>query len=139
MIYYIQKIGGVSGGVYPVAVIDSPISSRWVRCFDEPGNFELYLPSSAVLFTLLAVDIGALVVTREGDDIPMYIEDFKLSESAEGETILISGRTMDAVMASRVVGYPTTYAHTPSIVVARKLMLDNMIAPEVVANTYIRS
>lgn len=136
MIYYIQKIAGVSGEVYPVAVVDSPISVRWVRCFDEPGNFELYLPSSAELFTLLAVDIGVLAVTREGDDIPMYIEDFKLSESAEGETILISGRTMDAVMASRVVGYPTTYDHTPSMVVARKLMLDNMIAPDVVESDY---
>lgn len=130
MIYYIQKIGGVSGEVYPVAVVDSPISVRWVRCFDEPGNFELYLPSSAELFTLLAVDIGVLVVTREGDDIPMYIEDFKLSESTEGETILISGRTMDAVMASRVVGYPVTYTNYPSMVVARKLILDNMIDPE---------
>ena len=130
MIYYIQKIGGVSGEVYPVAVIDSPISVRWVRCFDEPGNFELYLPSSAELFTLLAVDIGVLVVTREDDDVPMYIENFKLSESTEGETILIGGRTMDAVMASRVVGYPTTYDHYPSMVVARKLMLDNMIDPE---------
>lgn len=136
MIYYIQKIGGVSGEVYPVAVIDSPISVRWVRCFDEPGNFELYLPSSADLFTLLAVDIGVLVVTREGDDIPMYIEDFKLSESTEGETILIGGRTMDAVMASRVVGYPTTYDHTPPMVMARKLMLDNMIAPDVVESDY---
>lgn len=138
MIYYIQKIGGTAAApeVYPVAVIDSPISVRWVRCFDEPGNFELYLPSSAELFTLLAVDIGVLVVTREGDDIPMYIEDFKPSESTEGETILIGGRTMDAVMASRVVGYPTTYAHTPSMVVARKLMLDNMIAPEVIESDY---
>ncbi len=136
MVYYIQKIGGVSGEVYPVAVIDSPISVRWVRCFDEPGNFELYLPSSAELFTLLAADIGVLVVTREGDDIPMYIEDFKLSESAEGETILIGGRTMDAVMTSRVVGYPTTYAHYPPMVVARNLMLANMIAPEVIESDY---
>lgn len=138
MVYYIQKIGGTAAvpEVYPVAVIDSPISVRWVRCFDEPGNFELYLPSSAELFTLLAADIGVLVVTREGDDIPMYIEDFKLSESAEGETILIGGRTMDAVMASRVVGYPTTYAHYPPMVIARKLMLDNMIAPDVVESDY---
>ena len=138
MIYYIQKIGGTAAvpEVYPVAVVDSPISVRWVRCFDEPGNFELYLPSSAELFTLLAVDIGSLAVTREGDDIPMYIEDFKLSESAEGETILISGRTMDAVMASRVVGYPTTYDHYPPMVVARNLMLANMIAPEVIESDY---
>lgn len=136
MIYYIQKIGGVSGEVYPVAVVDSPISVRWVRCFDEPGNFELYLPSSAELFALITADIGSLVVTREGGDIPMYIEDFKLSESAEGETILIGGRTMDAVMASRVVGYPTTYAHYPPMVVARNLMLDNMIAPKVVESDY---
>lgn len=136
MIYYIQKIGGVSGEVYPVAVVDSPISVRWVRCFDEPGNFELYLPSSAELFALITADIGSLVVTREDDDVPMYIEDFKLSESAEGETILISGRTMDAVMASRVVGYPTTYDRTPPMVMARKLMLDNMIAPEVIESDY---
>lgn len=136
MIYYIQKIGGVSGEVYPVAVIDSPISVRWVRCFDEPGNFELYLPSSAELFALITADIGSLIVTREDDNEPMYIEDFKLSESAEGETILIGGRTMDAVMASRVVGYPTTYAHYPPMVVARRLMLDNMIDPDVVESDY---
>lgn len=136
MIYYIQKIGGVSGEVYPVAVIDAPISARWVRCFDEPGNFELYLPSSAELFSLITADIGSLIVTREDDNVPMYIEDFKLSESAEGETILIGGRTMDAVMASRVVGYPTTYAHYPPMVVARHLMLDNMIAPEVIESDY---
>ncbi len=147
MIYYIQKIGGTAAvpEVYPVAVIDSLISARWVRCFDEPGNFELYLPSSAELFELITADIGSLVVTREGDNIPMYIEDFKLSESVEdfkfsesveGNTILISGRTMDAVMASRVVGYPTTYDHAPSMVVARKLMLDNMIDPKVVESDY---
>ena len=147
MIYYIQKIGGTAAvpEVYPVAVIDSPISARWVRCFDEPGNFELYLPSSAELFELITADIGSLVVTREGDNIPMYIEDFKLSESVEdfkfsesveGNTILISGRTMDAVMASRVVGYPTTYDRTPAMTVARKLMLDNMIDPKVVESDY---
>jgi hypothetical protein len=136
MVYYIQKIGGVSGEVYPVAAIDAPISVRWVRCFDEPGNFELYLPSSAELFTLLAADIGVLVVTREGDDIPMYIEDFKLSESAEGETILISGRTMDAVMASRVVGYPTKVENLPSNHAASKLIRENMINPQVVESDY---
>ena len=138
MIYYIQKIGGTAAApeVYPAAVIDSPISVRWVRCFDEPGNFELYLPSSAELFELITADIGSLIVTREDDNVPMYIEDFKLSESAEGETILIGGRTMDAVMASRVVGYPTTYAHYPPMVVARNLMLDNMIAPDVVESDY---
>lgn len=136
MIYYIQKIGGVSGEVYPVAVIDAPISVRWVRCFDEPGNFELYLPSSAELFALITADIGSLAVTREDDNEPMYIEDFKLSESAEGETILISGRTMDAVMASRVVGYSTKIEKTPSNHAASRLIRENMINPQVVESDY---
>ncbi len=139
MICYIQRIGGTAAApeVFPAAVIDSPISVRWVRCFDEPGNFELYVPSSAELFTLLNTYIGRLIVTREDSDVPMYVETFKLTESPdEGETILIGGRTMDAVMASRVVGYPTTYMNYPSMVVARRLMIDNMIDPDAAESDY---
>ena len=127
MILYIMRANG--GNVRKIAVIDTPISVIWVRRYDTAGEFEIETLASAELWRILTSFLGELFVAREGSDIPMYIERIRLSEGANGDTILINGRTADAVMDSRVIGYPTTIDDMPYARAIRYLVNRNLIYP----------
>lgn len=127
MILYIMRAN--NGDVRNIAVIDSAVSVIWVRRYDTPGEFEIETPETGELWRILTSFLGELFVTRENSDIPMYIERIRLTEGANGDTILINGRTADAVMDSRVIGYPTTIDDIPYAGAIRQLVNDNLINP----------
>ena len=127
MILYIMRAN--NGNVRKIAVIDSASSVIWVRRYDVPGEFEIETPASAELWRILTSFLGELFVTREDSDIPMYIERIRMTEGVEDDTILINGRTADAVMDSRVIGYPTTIDDIPYARAIRYLVNRNLINP----------
>jgi len=127
MILYIMRAN--NGNVRKIAVIDSASSVIWVRRYDTAGEFEIETPASAELWRILTSFLGELFVEREDSDIPMYIERIRMTEGVEGDAILISGRTADAVMDSRVIGYPTTIDHIPYAGAIRQLVNENLINP----------
>lgn len=127
MILYIMRAN--DGNVHNVAVIDSASSVIWVRRYNAPGEFEIAVPAAGELWRVLTSFFGELFVTREDSDIPMYIERIRMTEGVEGDAILISGRTADAVMDSRVIGYPTTIDDIPYADAIRQLVNDNLINP----------
>lgn len=132
MVLYLQKItmSGTTGEISPVAVIDRFESLIWVRRYDTPGEFELYMPADKDIFTLIKANFGYLIVTREDSQDVMYAEYVKLMENEEsGDYILLKGRSIDCVMGKRVIGYPTTYTHYPRAVVIGNLINENMISP----------
>lgn len=130
MILYIMRAN--DGNVHNVAVIDSAVSVIWVRRYDTPGEFEIETPATGELWRVLTSFLGELFVLREDSDVPMYIERIRMTEGAGGDTILINGRTADAVMDSRVIGYQTDFTKTvrmPYAQALRKLVFDNLINP----------
>lgn len=141
MILYIMRAN--DGNVKKIAVIDTPISVIWVRRYDTPGEFEIETPATGELWRILTSFLGELFVTREDSDIPMYIERIRLTEGANGDTILINGRTADAVLDSRVIGYRTAFPiFVPPVTVIpvtyaqaiRQLVFDNLINPTYTAD-----
>ena len=134
MTVYLQELmylTSTSFEIKPIAVIDNAKSVIWVRQYDTPGEFELYIPASTDIFRLIKSNMGYLLVTREGRADVMYVEYVKLTESAEdGDHILLKGRTIDCVMERRVIGYPTKFTITPIGAAIKNLIEDNMIYPE---------
>lgn len=128
MILYIMRAN--NGNVRKIAVIDSASSVIWVRRYNAPGEFEIAAPAAGELWRVLTSFFGELFVTREDSDIPMYIERIRMTEGAEGDTILINGRTADAVLDSRVVGYKTEIVNVPYAVAIRQLVNENLISPQ---------
>lgn len=134
MTLYLQELmylTSTSFEIKPIAVIDNAESVIWVRRYDTPGEFELYISASADIFRLIKSNMGYLLVTREDRQDVMYVEYVKLTESAEeGDHILLKGRSVDCVMERRVIGYPTHFVHTPKDFVIERLINENMISPE---------
>lgn len=132
MVLYLQKItmSGTTGEISPVAVIDRFESLIWVRRYDTPGEFELYMPADKDIFALIKANRGYLIVTREDSQDVMYVEYVKLTEDEEsGDYILLKGRSIDCVMERRVIGYPTKILSMSTTGVITKLINENMISP----------
>lgn len=132
MFLYLQTItmSGTTAEISPVAVIDRFESLIWVRRYDTPGEFELYMPADKDIFALIKANLGYLIVTREDSRDVMYVEYVKLTEDEEnGDHILLKGRSIDCVMERRVIGYPTHIVHTPRQTVIEQLINENMISP----------
>ena len=78
-----------SDGVW-VGIIEEPASAIWRRAYYECGDFELRVPASVELLSILEKD-G--YITREDDDTLMIIEALTLTTSAEnGDYITIISR-----------------------------------------------
>lgn len=132
MVLYLQTItmSGTTGEISPVAVIDRFESLIWVRRYDTPGDFELYMPADKDIFARIKAKLGYLIVTREDSRDVMYVEYVKLTEDEEnGDHILLKGRSIDCVMERRVIGYPTKILSMPTTGVITKLINENMISP----------
>lgn len=139
MYIYIQKITVTPNDaqITPVVVIEEPISLIWVTRFNVPGEFELYVPTTTELFSLIKRDMGKLIVTRSDKPDIMYIEYIKLIENKEtGDYLIIKGRTFDCIMEKRVVGYPTTFNNVPYRTMILQLVRENLSAPTVVITDY---
>lgn len=133
MVLYLQTItmSGTTAEISPVAVIDKFESLIWVRRYDTPGEFELYMPADKDIFALIKANLGYLIITREDSRDVMYVEYVKLTENEEsGDYILLKGRSIDCVMERRVIGYPTKILSMPTTGVITKLINENMISPE---------
>lgn len=132
MVLYLQTItmSGTTAEISPVAVIDKFESLIWVRRYDTPGDFELYMPADKDIFALIKANLGYLILTREDSRDVMYVEYVKLTENEEsGDYILLKGRSIDCVMERRVIGYPTKILSMPTTGVITKLINENMISP----------
>lgn len=139
MYIYIQKITvtPTDAQITPVVVIEEPVSLIWVPRFNTPGEFELYVPATTELFTLIKTNMGKLIVTRSDKPDIMYIEYIKLIESEEtGDYLIVKGRTIDCIMEKRIIGYPTVLNNIPYHSMILQLIRENLSAPTVVTTDY---
>lgn len=84
-----------------VAVVDCFKSLIWAKRYYKCGDFELYIPANTELLPLLQKDF---FVVREDDDTVMIIERVFIQTDAEnGDYFIISGRSLESILARRVV------------------------------------
>ena len=116
-------------------IIDTAVSTIWVRRFYEAGEFELYIPASAEMLDFFTQS-EEVMLTREDGTTAMIVEDVKLNTDAEnGNYITISGRSSTALLERRIVNRQRTFTSTPAETVIRTLIDENVINPADAART----
>ena len=91
-----------------IAIIDYCNSIIWHEKFCGMGDFEIALPASPRINSIFAKDN---LVYREDNDTVMIVEKIQLTTSdEEGDQIIISGRSCDALIARRIVWGQQTFS-----------------------------
>lgn len=110
-----------------VGIVENPTSAIWTRRYQQPGDFELYLPATAEMLALLADDY---YITRSDAPEVMIIEhvEFK-SDADEGDYILVSGRGAECLLDRRIIWQQTALSGRVDAGLYR-LIRENAIAPD---------
>lgn len=88
-----------------IAVIDEYKSLIWSKRYYTPGDFELYLPATPALLGILQPD---RFLMRDDDSSVMVVERIEVQTDAEnGDFIIASGRSLESILARRVVRWQT--------------------------------
>lgn len=109
-----------------VGIVENPTSAIWARRYQQPGDFELYMPATAEMLALLADDC---YITREDSPEVMLIEHVEIKTDAEnGNYILVSGRGAECLTERRII-WPQISVSGPVDTAIYRLMMDNAINP----------
>lgn len=85
----------------PVAIVDNYISIIWVTRYYTCGDFELYISADDSLFNFLKPDY---FIARDDDSSIMVIEKLEIKTDIEkGNFFIVSGRSLESVLARRVI------------------------------------
>lgn len=88
-------------------LLDRYESMLWVDRYDEPGEFELYTPPTDLL--LENCQIGNYIYSKTSDHL-MIIEHVELTTNyEEGNKIIIKGRSVECILARRMLWYKTKF------------------------------
>lgn len=111
-----------------IGVIDAFESIIWTKRYFSAGDFELYLPAERCLIELLQT--GNYIYRRD-DETVMIIEKVRLSTDYEtGNYLTISGRSLESVLARRIV-WKQTYFFGSFEDWIYKLLNENAVEPAV--------
>lgn len=110
-----------------VGLIDGYTSAIWTKRYYECGDFEISLPASSKMLSLIVPDS---FIYRPDDERVMVVEGVQLDyDSEDGYTMIVSGRSAESLLARRVVwGQSTFYEKAQTVI--KSLMSDNIISPE---------
>jgi len=112
----------------PIGVIDTFLSCIWTVRYDTYGDFELCLPASKESFQLLP--LGAWL-QRDDSDRLMRIEKIEAQTDTEnGNYLIVSGRSAEAIIASRIVWNQTILIGNAEMCI-RQLLDENIISPAI--------
>lgn len=90
-----------------IAKITDFISIMWVDRFNEPGEFEVYLPINNNSFTYF---VGDNYLWYSGSDKLMIIEDLEVNTERANVPILIArGRSLESILDRRILLYDTVF------------------------------
>lgn len=112
-----------------IAVIDYAISVIWVRRFQEEGEFEIYLPASKELFSLLSE--GYRIITKGNEDsCAMQVESIQLTtDSEEGDHLIVKGHSAENILGQRIITHQTNVSGRADDAVYT-LIFSNVVNPE---------
>lgn len=116
-----------------LAAVDIYQSAIFTRRYQEPGDFELYIPASQEMLTLLK---SATYVTRADDtSCAGILEKITVEQNAEtGDFLIASGPDLSALLDRRIVWRQTTYSGAAEKII-RNLVQQAFIEPEIAART----
>lgn len=104
-----------------IACIDNYKSLIWTKRYYQCGDFELYLPANKGLLEILQID---RYIIRDDDTSVMVIEKIEIETDLEnGDYIICSGRSLESLMARRIVGSQTIINET-DVVQGLKSLVD---------------
>lgn len=113
-----------------VGIVENPASAIWTRRYQQPGDFELYLPATADMLALLAADC---FITRDDAPEVMMIERVEIRTDAdEGNYILVSGRGAECLTDRRIIWQQTAVSGRVDLALYR-LAQENAISPAIAA------
>ena len=113
-----------------VGIVENPASAIWTRRYQQPGDFELYLPATAEMLAMLSDDC---YITRDDAQEVMQIEHVEIRTDADdGNYILVSGRGAEALMERRIIWQQTAISGRVDLALHR-LAQENAISPAIAA------
>ena len=113
-----------------IGIVENPTSAIWTRRYQQPGDFELYMPATAEMLALLSDDC---YITREDAPEVMLIEHVEIrTDAEEGNYMLVSGRGAECLMDRRIIWQQTAVSGRVDRCLHR-LTQDNAIAPALAA------
>ncbi len=128
MIIYIWKYELTEGQFIKKMVIDNSQSVIWVTRYNECGEFEICLPADKNIIDLIAS--SEIMFTRDDSESAMLLEKIRLTTDEEnGDTLILSGRTLESILARRVVCKQTQLEGTAESGI-RQLLTENVINPK---------
>lgn len=109
-----------------IGIIDKYISLLWVKRYFTCGEFELYLPATAENIALLRI---GYYICRQDDGATMIIESHEIKTDVEnGNFLTVSGRSLESILARRIVWKQTSIADTVQSVIYT-LIAQNATSP----------
>lgn len=107
-------------------IIDFAISVIWVVRYNDPGEFELYLPADGTLVQLFE---GETLLTRPNSRYSMLVESVEIeSDPEEGDKLIVKGRSSESILARRVVSRQRTFAGGITEATLRSLVNEEVVA-----------
>lgn len=108
------------------AIIDSFESFIWTDRYNEPGDFEIYMPAAKAPF--YAIKEGWFVWIRDSDRLQI-IEDISIeTDTEDGDHLTFNGRTLESLLERRKV-YQFTDIDTTLQSGLQRLFNENLINP----------
>lgn len=113
-----------------IGIIENPASAIWTRRYQEPGDFELYMPASAEILAMITDDC---YITREDAPEIMIVEHIEITtDEDEGNYIIIAGRGAECMLDRRIIWEQTAVSGRVDKAMYN-LITQNAIAPAIPA------
>lgn len=111
-----------------LAVLDVFNSAIWTERYYDSGDFEIYARATTELLSIC--QLGRFIVRGDDTTKAGIIEQIKIETDAEdGDHIVISGRTVSALLARRIIWLQTTYTGLAEKAI-RRMVIRNIIEPD---------
>ena len=83
------------------SIIDVYESFIWTDRYYESGDFELVIPASSEMVSILQKD---LYLAIDNSECTMIIEDIEITTNyEEGNKLKVTGRTLDSILDRRII------------------------------------
>lgn len=110
-----------------VKVIDDYISLIWTECYAKPGDFSLEVHAEDLAKYML---IPGYYLWRKETKVIMCIEYIRLNtDTVEGNTILVKGRSLESYLDRRVMMQRVTFDETIVRVAIETILNQNILNP----------
>lgn len=109
-------------------VIDSATSTIWHKCYDNAGDFEVYIRATPEYMDLFHNNF--VLITRPGHNEAMIPDRIQLTTDVEqGDYIIVSGRSAESLFANRIFTEQYNWSNYYAEAMIYDMINENVIAP----------